>query len=108
LGTYPTLLVVVGVQLVLRTSLRHSILDVASVGLCVPAALDWAFGRFFPGRFSNAWRTSTGILLGAALGRSLYVHFQAPFPLVLLLQILVVTLIVIAVIFVTWLRRQAQ
>ena len=46
----------------------------------IAALFDWAYGRFRPHAASNLWRTVTGVLLGMALGRTLYVHLQKPLP----------------------------
>lgn len=80
LGTYPVLLLALGWQFSHRVPLeRPSDLPLV-LGLSAPAVLDWAIGRFRPELFSNAWRTATGVLLGIALGRTLYTHLQRPLP----------------------------
>jgi hypothetical protein len=56
------------------------------LGLTLPALVDWAVGRFRPASGSNAVRTLTGVLLGVALGRSLFIHVQKPLPAALLWQ----------------------
>ena len=61
------------------------------LALTLPALVDWAVGRFRPAAGSNAVRTLTGVLLGLALGRSLYMHVQRPLPPVLLAQAALVT-----------------
>jgi hypothetical protein len=71
----------------------------------LPALLDWAVGRFRPHWGSNVWRTSTGTLLGLALGRTLYIHFQRPFPMILLLQLGLVTALAVPVIVLAARRR---
>jgi uncharacterized membrane protein len=104
LGTYPVLFAALAVQFALHASLASS-LDV-SVGLALvaPATLDWAYGRFHPHRFSNPWRTFTGVLLGLGLGRSLFIHLQQPFPTVLIAQLLGVTAVAVPVILATYRR----
>lgn len=105
LGTYPTLVVAVALQFALGAPLVYPLDLWLGVLLVLPATLDWAWGRFHPGRFGNLWRTSTGVLLGLGLGRSLYVHLQRPLPPVLLAQLLGVTTVVVPVILLAWLRR---
>jgi hypothetical protein len=72
------------------------------LALTVPALLDWAVGRFRPASGSNAVRTVTGVLLGVALGRSLYVHVQKPLPPMLLAQAALVTVVALPVILMTY------
>jgi uncharacterized membrane protein len=86
LGTYPTLLVAMAVQLTERASVEWALDVPVCVALILPATLDWAFGRFFPQRGSNGWRTFTGGLLGVGLGRSVFIHVQRPMPIALLAQ----------------------
>jgi uncharacterized membrane protein len=106
LGVYPTLVVAVLVQLILRAPLEHGG-DVAFVlGLTAPATVDWAFGRFRPHALTNPWRTFTGVALGLALGRSLFIHLQRPFPVVLLLQMGLVTAAAVPVILATYRRSR--
>jgi uncharacterized membrane protein len=86
LGTYPVLLAVMMGLFAVRAPLAWR-WDVPGVlGLTLPALVDWAVGRFRPARGSNAVRTLTGVLLGVALGRSLFVHVQKPLPAVLVWQ----------------------
>jgi uncharacterized membrane protein len=85
-GTYPTLVAFLILQFATVTPLAHT-LDALSIILVMPATLDWAAGQFHPAYFSNAWRVATGILLGAGLSRSLYIHVQHPFPRLLIFQL---------------------
>lgn len=107
LGVYPVLLAALAVQIVQRAPLQWRWDGVVAIGLFVPAVVDWAYGRFRPHALSNPWRTFTGVLLGVSLGRTLYIHFQRPFPLWLLVQMAVVTAVALPVILVT-LRRKAR
>ena len=79
---------------------------IGCVALVLPATLDWAYGRFHPHRFPNAWRTATGILLGLGLGRSLFIHVQRPMPPALLAQALVVTCVALPVILTAYRRNR--
>lgn len=105
LGTYPTMLLTIAVLLARHAPLDWSLDVPVGVALVLPAALDWAFGRFRPHRLSNLWRTFTGVLLGLGLGRSLFIHLQRPFPTVLLWQAIVVIAIALPV-FLTRYRRR--
>lgn len=104
LGVYPTLFVGLVVLFALKAPLTHELDLPVVLGLTAPATLDWAFGRFRPHAFSNPWRTATGVLLGLALARSLFIHLQRPFPAVLLAQLALVTVIVLPVILATYRR----
>ncbi|ATB34523.1 DUF2085 domain-containing protein [Melittangium boletus] len=101
LGTYPILFATLVALFKLRAPLSWS-WDVPMVlGLTLPALVDWAVGRFRPQGGSNAVRTLTGILLGMALGRSLFIHIQRPLPQVLVWQAALVALVAIPVMFAT-------
>lgn len=104
LGTYPVLLAVLVGLFVLRAPLRWAWDVPVVLGLTVPALGDWAVGRFRPASGSNAVRTLTGVLLGAALGRSLFIHVQRPLPAVLLAQAALVTAVAVPVILATYRR----
>lgn len=102
LGTYPVL-VAVFMGLFAARAPKVWQWDVpVVVGLTLPALLDWAVGRFRPAGGSNAVRTLTGVLLGMALGRSLYVHVQKPLPPMLLAQAVLVTVVALPVILMTY------
>ncbi|XXF80616.1 DUF2085 domain-containing protein [Myxococcaceae bacterium GXIMD 01537] len=102
LGTYPVLFAVM-VGLFAARAPKVWRWDVPVVlALTAPALLDWAVGRFRPAGGSNAVRTLTGVLLGAALGRSLHVHLQKPLPGVLLAQAALVTAVALPVILTTY------
>lgn len=106
LGTYPVLACVLGLLFLFRAPLQWWWDLPAVLALTLPALVDWARGRLRPEGGSNAVRTLTGVLLGGALGRSLYVHLQAPLPAVLLAQGALVTAVALPVIVVA-LRRAA-
>ncbi|MGA9522689.1 MAG: DUF2085 domain-containing protein [Myxococcaceae bacterium] len=105
LGTYPALFTVLALQFALSMPLMWPGDEALAVVLLLPALLDWAHGRFRPSSGSNAWRFATGVLLGIALGRTLFVHLQRPFPRALLVQAGLVTAVALPVIFATWRRR---
>jgi len=107
LGTYPVLFAVLASQFALRAPLSWAWDVPVGLALIAPATADWAYGRFQPHRFSNAWRTFTGALLGLGLGRSLFIHLQKPFPTVLIAQLLGVTAVALPVILATY-RRGRQ
>jgi hypothetical protein len=100
------LAVTFAVQFVVRAPLEASWDLPVGLALTAPATLDWAFGRFRPTAFSNPWRTLTGVLLGLALGRSLFIHVQRPFPPLLLAQSALVTVVALPVILATYRRRR--
>jgi uncharacterized membrane protein len=106
LGVYPTLAVAFVAQLIARAPLEVASDLPVGLALIAPATMDWAVGRFFPRAFSNPWRTLTGVLLGLALGRSLFIHVQRPFPPVLLAQSALVTAVAVPVILATYRRRR--
>ena len=108
LGTYPVMFAAIAAQLALHAPLEHPLDVPLSVGLVLPATLDWAFGRFEPHRFSNAWRTATGVLLGLGLGRSLFIHLQRPLPIALLAQVFVVTGLALPVILAAYRRKRRR
>jgi uncharacterized membrane protein len=107
LGTYPVLFAAIALQFGLRAPLEHPADLALALGLVVPALADWAYGRFYPHRFSNLWRTGTGILLGLGLSRTLYVHLQRPLPAMLIAQLALVTAVATPVILKTY-RRGGQ
>lgn len=104
LGTYPVLFAGIALQFALKAPLAWESDGVLSVGLLLPALFDWAYGRFLPQSGSNLWRTVTGLALGAALARTLYIHIQRPLPLWLLVQFAVVTAVAVPVILATYKR----
>ncbi len=102
LGVYPVLFSTVVLQFVGQAPLDSPADLPLVLALTVPATVDWAVGRFWPRVGSNPWRTATGVALGLALGRSLFVHLQRPFPAALVAQILLVTVVAVPVIFVAY------
>jgi uncharacterized membrane protein len=104
-GTYPTLAALLILQFALSTPLAHT-LDMLSVIVVMPATLDWAAGQFYPAHFSNTWRLATGILLGAGLSRSLYIHVQHPFPRLLIFQLGFIFVVVSLVFLVRYARSK--
>ncbi|TQF11076.1 DUF2085 domain-containing protein [Myxococcus llanfairpwllgwyngyllgogerychwyrndrobwllllantysiliogogogochensis] len=102
LGTYPVLMATLVGLFIARAPLGWPWDVPAVLLLTLPALVDWAVGRFRPASGSNAVRTATGVLLGMALGRSLYVHVQRPLPGVLLAQAALVTAVALPVILATY------
>ncbi|WP_257462427.1 DUF2085 domain-containing protein [Archangium lipolyticum] len=102
LGTYPVLLaVMVGLFKARAPLVWHWDVPVV-LGLTLPALVDWAVGRFRPASGSNAVRTLTGVLLGVALGRSLFIHVQRPLPAALLWQAGLVAVVALPVLLATF------
>ena len=86
LGTYPTLMLALVWQQCAQAPLAAPWDLWGGVALLLPALLDWAHGQLRPSSGNNPWRTVTGVGLGLALGRSLYIHVHRPFPEVLVWQ----------------------
>lgn len=101
LGTYPVLLAVLVGLFKVRAPLAWRWDVPVVLALTLPALVDWAVGRFRPARGSNAVRTLTGVLLGVALGRSLFIHLQRPLPAVLVWQAALVAVVALPVLLVT-------
>lgn len=108
LGTYPVLFAAIAAQVATRAPLQSRFDGALAVGLLLPALIDWAYGQFRPLAGSNAQRTFTGVLLGVALGRTLYVHLQEPLPPYLLAQAALVTAVALPVIVLRLTRRKPQ
>ncbi len=104
LGTYPVLFAALAVQIAIKAPLSLPQEVLWAPALTLPALLDWSWGRFHPASGSNAWRFITGCSLGLGLGRALYVHFQKPFPPVLIAVLSLVTLVATPVILATYRR----
>lgn len=108
LATYPTVAAVIAVQFIQRAPLSAPWDVLAGAGLLIPALADWSYGRFRPRAGSNFIRVLTGVMLGAALGRSLYIHLQTPFPTVLLVQLGLSLLVAIPVLLWTYGRKNTD
>ncbi|HLT28845.1 MAG TPA: DUF2085 domain-containing protein [Myxococcaceae bacterium] len=108
LGVYPVLLLGLVIQFALGAPLQLRLDGMMGVVLTMPALFDWAYGRWRPHAGSNLWRTSTGVLLGVALARSLYVHLQRPFPPVLLAQLSLVGVVVVGVLLLGFFSPKAR
>ncbi len=102
LGTYPVLLAVLVGLFAVRAPLVWRWDVPVVLGLTLPALVDWAVGRFRPARGSNVVRTLTGVLLGVALGRSLFIHVQRPLPAALLWQAGLVAVVALPVLLATF------
>jgi uncharacterized membrane protein len=98
LGTYPVLATFLAAQFSARAALAWPWDGAWAIGLLLPALVDWAIGQFKKDWGTNLLRTGTGVSLGLALGRTLYVHVQHPFPAWLLAQMALVTGVAVPVI----------
>lgn len=79
LGTYPTLFALLVFQLHKPMAPPALALDPWILyGLAAPAVLDWSLGQLTAWRGSNAVRFVSGVLLGGALGRAVYVNMRHP------------------------------
>lgn len=108
LATYPTVAVIIAAQFIRKAPLSWPFDEVAGVALLLPALIDWAYGRFRPRAGNNAIRAVTGVLLGIALGRSLYIHLQRPLPGVLLLQLGLSVGVAVPVLLWTYTRKNTD
>ncbi|HZN91087.1 MAG TPA: DUF2085 domain-containing protein [Myxococcales bacterium] len=108
LGVYPVMFAAIAVQLAARAPLDWRWDGPWTLALFAPAVIDWAVGRLAPRFGSNPWRTLTGLLAGLALGRSIYIHLQNPFPVWLQVQLGAVTVAGLAVILTTYARKPAR
>ena len=108
LGVYPVMFAAIAAQLAARAPLAWRWDGAWTLALFAPAVIDWTVGRFAPRFGSNPWRTLTGLLAGLALGRSLYIHLQRPFPVWLQVQLAAVTVAALAVILTAYARKPAR
>lgn len=76
-GTYPVLFAALALQLRRPFAPVHLDLDpVLFLALPLPAVLDWSVGQLTRWRGHNLLRLVTGALLGASLGRCIYVNMR--------------------------------
>ena len=108
LATYPTAFALIAAQVKLKAPLAWPYDDVAGVALLLPALIDWSYGRFRPKAGNNFVRVLTGLALGIALGRSLYIHLRKPLPSVLLLQLALSVLVAVPVLLWTYNRKNTD
>ncbi len=106
LGLYPTLAAALALQAALGIGGLGAADLYLVLGLSAPGLLDWGAGVVEPASGSNARRVITGILLGGALGRSLWLHFSDPRHEVLWVQILLVIFTTFAVLLVKRIRPE--
>lgn len=79
LGTYPVLLLVLVAQLAPPFApLVHPLDGLLLFALPLPAVVDWLAGMLLGWRGHNGVRLATGLLLGTALGRALYLNMRHP------------------------------
>jgi len=95
-GIYPALFVTLIVQFALEVP--RSVHDwLWLFVLPLPAVVDWASSRWGFRRGSNRARTLTGVLLGIALGRTVYMNMIEPFNSMVGIQIGVLSGIILLV-----------
>lgn len=90
LGLYPIMAGALVLQAVLRPASMGRLDWWFVLGATAPGVLDWGAGVVDPASGSNPRRVISGILLGAALGRSLWLYFGDPHHEVFWVQILLV------------------
>jgi len=76
------------------------------LGGSAPGLLDWGAGVIDPASGSNARRLITGILLGGALGRSLWLYFGDPRHEIFWVQVMLVIFTCLAVLTVKRIRPE--
>ena len=99
-GLYPALLLTFGALAAARSPLSWTGDLLWVLALTAPALVDWSVGVFAPAWGARWLRSATGALLGVALGRSLYVHVQRPWPQMLVAQGLAVAAVALPVLLV--------
>ena len=77
-GLYPALLAGLALQIGLGATTRWPREEWIVLALTLPAVADWAIGRFDPASGTNLIRSATGILLGVALSRTIYLNMVHP------------------------------
>ena len=90
LGLYPVVAGALALQAALRPASMGQLDWWFVLGATAPGLLDWGAGVIDPASGSNIRRLITGILLGAALGRSLWLYFGDPRHEVFWVQVLLV------------------
>ena len=90
LGLYPVMAAVVALQAVLRPPALGALDWWLVLGGTAPGLLDWGAGFVEPASGNNPRRVVSGILLGAALGRSLWLYFGDPRHEIFWVQVLFV------------------
>lgn len=108
LATYPTAFAFIAAQFARKAPLGWQYDVLVGTALLIPALADWAYGRFRPHAGNNVIRVVTGLMLGIALGRSLYIHLQKPLPTVLLLQLGLSVLVAVPVLLWTYSRQNTD
>lgn len=85
-GLYPALFAVLAAQLVVRIPVGWWDLPWLYL-LAVPAVVDWTLQRLGVRTSGNGVRTFTGVLLGVALGRSIFLNMIEPANLLVVIQL---------------------
>lgn len=104
LGLYPTMAAALALQAALGLGALGEVDWWVVLGLTAPGLLDWGAGVVEPASGNNLRRMITGILLGAALGRSLWLHAADPRHEVFWVQVLLVIFTIFAVLLVKRIR----
>ena len=105
LGMYPVMLAGIVALFAARAPLTWRWDLPFVLGLTLVGLSDWVVGQVRPRALPNTWRTFTGALLGVAFARTLYVHFQRPYPPALLAQLALVALVMGPTLLVGWYAR---
>jgi uncharacterized membrane protein len=78
ISLYPVLVTVLASQIAFKAASTRPWELWVVVGLTLPAFVDWARGRFDPRTGSNWVRMTTGVLIGVALSRMVYLNMVRP------------------------------
>ena len=89
LGLYPVMFMAFALQWALDLGPLGRADLLIAVGLALPGLLDWGEGILDPCSGNNPRRLITGAMLGAALGRTLWLHAQNPWGELLWIQMFV-------------------
>ena len=106
LGLYPVMFAALALQWVLDLGPAGRVDMLMTMGLAIPALLDWGEGVLDPRTGNNPRRLITGAMLGVALGRSLWLHAQDPQGELLWIQLFLLGAAGVAFLVVRYLRPE--
>ena len=104
LGLYPVMAGALVLQAVLRPASMGQLDWWFVLGASAPGLLDWGAGVVDPASGNNPRRLISGILLGAALGRSLWLYFGDPRHEIFWVQVILIIFTLLAVMAVKRIR----
>lgn len=104
LGLYPTMAITLALQAALGLGSAPSLDWWLVLGATAPGLLDWGSGLLEPASGTNRRRIISGILLGVALGRSVWLYLRDPHQEVFWVQVFLVISVGLAVLLVKRVR----